>query len=277
MSDEELLPLLFKNLDELRYRVIRIFYVFGSVFIFLMIFRIQTLDLFGFKFPFIYPNVYRNMGSQFLALVESHVLPKGTEILVFRPTDGVAADLYLTMFMALVLSMPYTVYQISRFLNPALKKSERDMVKSLVIPASGLFAAGSFVGLWLIAPELFIIFNRFDLGLGASTTMGLMNFVSFLFIYVLTFGLAFELPVIMVAITRLGIVNSDYWRKNWRYAVVASLIFGMIFSPGVTGFTMIVMSVPMMILYFGGYYFARRIERRRMDQAKQENKELFSN
>ena len=151
------------------------------------------------------------------------------------------------------------------------------MIKSLVVPASALFVAGSFVGLWLVAPELFIIFNRFDLGLGAAPTIGIMNFVSFIFVYVLAFGFSFELPVIMVAITRLGIVNSEYWRRNWRYAVVASLIFGMIFSPGVTGFTMIVMSVPMMMLYFGGYYFARRIEKRRMDQAVQENKDLFSN
>ena len=276
MSDEELLPLLFKNLDELRYRVIRIFYVFGAVFIFLMIFRIQTLDLFGFKFPFIYPDVYRNVGSQFFEIVKNHVLPKGTGFLALSPTHGVAADLYLTMFMAIIISMPYTVYQISKFLNPALKKSERDMIKSLVIPASALFAAGSFVGLWLVAPELFIIFNRFDLGLGAAPTIGIMNFVSFIFVYVLAFGFSFELPVIMVAITRLGIVNSDYWRRNWRYAVVASLIFGMIFSPGVTGFTMIVMSVPMMVLYFGGFYFARRFERRRSEQNKQEN-DLLSN
>lgn len=91
--------------------------------------------------------------------------------------------------------------------------------------------------------------------------MGIVNFVNFLIIYVVAFGLSFEIPVIMVGMTKMRVVNSEFWKKNWRYAVLAALIFGMIFSPGVTGFTMVVMALPMIGLYFLGIYVSVRVER----------------
>ncbi len=182
-------------------------------------------------------------------------------MLVIKPTDGVMADFYSCMALSLIISMPYIAYQVMQFVSPALKNSEKELIRSIIVPASFLFAAGAFMGIYFVAPELFRIFQDFNVGLGASTTLSISSFVSFLFIYVIAFGLSFELPVIMTGLTRFGIVTYEQWAANWRYAVIGAFIFGMIFSPGVTGFTMIILAIPIIALYFLGLYASKRIEK----------------
>lgn len=266
MSNEEIIPTIFRYLDEIRARAVRALVPFGILFVIFVVFKLEFIPLFGYQIPILYPSPYQNIGAQFIHVIENHVLPPQTEILILKPTDGVVADLYSAMFLALFISMPAIVFQVAKFLGPALKPTEKIFLKSVTLPASGLFAAGALMGILWIAPELFFIFYQFDIGLGAQSTMDIMNFVSFFLLYVLTFGISFEVPVFMVGLTRAGLVTSDYWMSHWRYAVVAALVFGMIFSPGVIGFTMMVMAIPMVALYFGGVYFARRAERKKKQE-----------
>ena len=262
MTDEELIPLLFRHVSELRFRLIRILAVFGTLFIFFLIFAGTRVTFMGYTFPFLEFNVYHNIPAQLLTLLEAHILPKGTVLILVKPTDGVSANIYMALFLALIFAMPHIVYETAKFIGPALKKSEKALIRIITLPASGLFATGAFVGIWFVAPVLFSIFYQFNIGLGAESTMGLMNFVSFLLLYVATFGLSFEIPVFMYGLTRSGMIQADAWMKYWRYAVIFSLVYGLIFSPGVLGFTMILMAAPMIVLYFAGVYFSLRYERK---------------
>ncbi|GGM65884.1 Sec-independent protein translocase protein TatC [Thermogymnomonas acidicola] len=268
MSDDELLPKLFVYLSELRVRLIRILIAFGLLTTVFMFFRLSFMSLYGTPVPVILPTIYHNMGIQFLGLIEHHVLPKGTEIIILKPQDGVVADLDTSMFLAVVFSMPVIVREMGKFIGPALRKSEKQLIRMVTVPASLLFALGAFFGLWFVAPRLFIVFRSYDLGLGASPTISLTSFISFILIYIFAFGMSFEVPVIMVGLTRTGMVSSETWIGGWRYAVIASLVFGMVFSPGVTGFTMTIMAIPMIALYFAGAYVSRRVERKMMAESK---------
>ncbi|MEM0155175.1 MAG: Sec-independent protein translocase TatC [Thermoplasmataceae archaeon] len=275
MSDETFISSSLKHIEELRIRLIRILIPFGILFVFFIALRIRLYHLFGVTFPFFTVDPYRNIGAQFLVLLERHVLPSTTQLIVVKPTDAVVADLYVCLFLSLIFTMPVLVYEISAFVGPALKSSEKALARITLIPATVLFITGSFIGIWLVAPTLFNIFYQFDLGLGTAPTTSVMNFVSFLLIYVAAFGLSFEIPVFMVGLTKLGLVKYETWRKNWRYAIIGSLVFGMIFSPGVTGFTMVVIALPMILLYFGGMYVARRIERKNyIDQSQSASEDL---
>lgn len=266
MSDEEFFPLIFRNLEEIRERAIRVLILFAIFVTLFLVVRIQDVTLFGYTFPFLYPSIFHNISTQFMIIVENHLLPKGTTIFVLKPADGVLANLDISMFLALVFTMPLIVKEVGEFIGPALKRREKDALRTSVIPASVLFVAGSIIGLWVVAPPLFSIFSSYDVGLGAAETLSLMSFISFTFIYTVTFGISFEVPVFMVALTRAGMVSSRYWAEHWRHAIVGALIFGMIFSPGVIGFTMVVMAAPIIILYVGGVYFARRVEKKKAEE-----------
>lgn len=262
MNRDDIIPIVFRNLDELRHRVVRILVVFLFFFAFLLFFSIKDITLFGRTFPFITPDIYHNISAQILQAIEKWVLLPNTKLIIIKPADGLTADAYVSMFVSLILSMPVIVYEIGMFLGPALKKSEKLLLRTILVPASLLFLAGSLMGLLWIAPTLFRIFNNFDIGIGSQTTMSLMSFISFLIIYIISFGISFEVPVFMYGLTRAGMVMADTWAKNWRYAVIGSLFFGLIFSPGVTGFTEVLMALPMIGLYFSGIYFSKRYEKK---------------
>ncbi len=262
MINDEVIPIIFRNLDEIRHRVVRILAVFLIFFGIFILFSIRLFNFDGYSFYFVYPDLYHNLSAQLLTLIEKSVLAPGTVLLIVKPADGLTADAYIAMFLSLLFTMPYIIYHVSMFLGPALKKNEKVLLKSILVPASLLFVAGSMMGLLWIAPTMFRIFNSFDIGLGAETTMSLMNFVSFLVVYILTFGVSFEVPVFMYGLTRAGMVQASTWAKNWRYAIVGSLFFGLLFSPGVTGFTEVLMALPMIALYFGGIFFSKRYEKK---------------
>lgn len=275
MINDEVIPIVFRNLDEIRQRVVRVLIVFIIFFGFFILFSVRNITVFGHSFYFIYPDLYHNMSAQFLTVIEKHVLQPQTKLLIVKPADGLTADAYIAMFLALLFSMPYMIYHLGKFLGPALKKNEKVLLKTVLVPASLLFVSGSMFALLWVAPAMFNIFNGFDIGLGAETTMSLMNFVSFLVIYILTFGLSFEVPVFMYGLTRSGMVRAETWTKNWRYSIVGSLFFGLLFSPGVTGFTEVLMALPMIALYFGGMYFSVRYERKAREENSKTVSEMF--
>lgn len=261
MTEKSLLSSFFAHIDELRHRFFLILIPFFSFTVLFIVFRFNIYYTDGLAILYPYPDVYSNAAAQFIDILEHQILPSQMKIIVLRPADALVADFYAAMFLALIFTMPVIVDQIGKFIKPGLKKREQAAIGKITIPAALLFAAGSVIGVWLVAPELFVIFYQFDLGLGATPYLSLSSFVNFVLIYVASFGLAFELPVIMVSLTRIGLISSEFWAKNWRYAVVGALIFGMIFSPGAFGITMILMALPIIILYFGGIYFARKVER----------------
>ena len=137
---------------------------------------------------------------------------------MINSTDGVVADLYSCLFLTIICSSPWITYQLSKFIGPALKANEKAALRQVLIPAILLFIFGAFIGLYYVAPDVFTILYYYDSGLGAQPTMSITSFVSFFLIYVLTFGMAFETPIVMIGVTRAGLVPSDYWFKNWRYA-----------------------------------------------------------
>ncbi|MHB1439858.1 MAG: Sec-independent protein translocase TatC [Cuniculiplasma sp.] len=261
------LKVITSNIDELRFRTIRIvvpILVFFSIFLlFDLRFYRAIVGSYSLTIPYFYPDPYENMGAQFLKLIIDHVITEPFKLLAIKPTDGVVADFYSCLFLAIIFTSPNISYQTGKFIGPALKASEKKIIRTTLLPALVLFLAGSLIGIYFVAPLMFRILYEFDLGVGAQPTMSITSFVSFFFIYVLSFGISFETPVIMVGLTYLAIVPASYWRKNWRYAIVAALIFGVIFSPGVTGFTMMLLAIPIIILYFVGVYASARMEKRK--------------
>ena len=87
---------------------------------------------------------------------------------------------------------------------------------------------------------------------GLITFLNIMDFITFVLQYLLAFGISFELPLIMYAISMSGIVGNDFWRKNIRYAILAIIIFGAIVTPDGSGVTMWFIAAPMMALYLVG-------------------------
>ena len=256
-------------LGEVRHRLVRIALVLGPLFGFLLFFELKPISLpipgLGFSIPFAYPwpNPFYNISAQvFLAMV-AWMLPPGVRLLNVGVGDSIFAQMEIGLLLTLILGMPWIVHEVGAFLVPALRRNERALLRQIGIPATALFALGTGIGVFFLTPFTFRLLFLYVAAMQLEPVLGVQDFVTFALVYSLAFGVVFELPVFVYALTRLGVVKAAAWRKHWRGAVLGALIFGMIVTPDNSGITMLLIATPMIGLYLGGAYFASRWETRR--------------
>jgi len=254
-------------LAEVRLRLVRILLVLGPLFGFLLFFELEpvSIPVFGFSIPFAvpWPNPFYNITAQVFRAMVAWMLPPGVLLLNVGVGDSIVVQMEIGLLLTVNLGMPWIVHEAGAFLVPALRRNERALLRQIGIPATALFALGTGLGIFFLTPFTFRLLFRYVSAMGLAPVLGVQDFVTFALVYSLAFGVVFELPVFVYALTRLGVVKAAAWRKHWRGAVLGSLIFGMIVTPDNSGITMLMIAAPMVGLYLGGAYFASRWESRR--------------
>ncbi len=252
-------------LAEVRHRLVRIGVVLAGIFGFLLLFELVPfrLELLGTSVPFAYPwpSPFYNVTAQVFRAMVRWMLPADVTLLNVGVGDSIVVQMEIGALLAVILGMPWIVHEVGAFLVPALRRNERALLRQIGIPATVLFAVGTAIGLLVLTPFTFRLLFLYVSAMGLAPVLGVESFVAFALLYSLAFGIVFELPVFIYALTRLGVVRASAWRKHWRGAVIGALVFGMIVTPDNSGITMLLIALPMMGLYFGGAYFAGRWER----------------
>jgi sec-independent protein translocase protein TatC len=252
-------------LGEARRRLVRIALVLGPLFGATLIFELKpvSVPLFGVAIPFAipWPSPFYNLTAQVFRAMVAWMLPTGVQLLNVGVGDSIVVQMEIGLLLTAIFGMPWVVHELGAFLVPALRRNERLLLRQIGIPATVLFALGTAVGIFFLTPFTFRLLFRYVAAMGLAPVLGVQDFVTFALLYSLAFGVVFELPVFVYALTRLGVVRAASWRKHWRAAVLGSLVFGMIITPDNSGITMLLIAAPMIALYFGGTYFASRWER----------------
>jgi sec-independent protein translocase protein TatC len=258
---------IFSVVSELRRRIFRIGLVLGPLLGFLVTFQLRfaNLRLFGRTVLVVYPypNLFYNITAQVFRRLVAYMLPSGVTLLNVGVGDSIVAQFEIAVLLTLIVGMPWIVHEVGAFLVPALRRNERELLRRIGIPASVLFAIGFTLGLLFLTPLTFRFLFAYVSAMGLAPVLGVQAFVTFTLLYSLAFGIVFELPVFIYTLTRLGLVPAHSWGQHWRAAVVGSLFFGMVVTPDNSGVTMLLIALPMLGLYLGGAFFARRWEKRR--------------
>ena len=256
-------------LAEARLRLVRIAYVLAPIFAFLISFQLRPITV---RLPYLgtalpvaypYPNLFDNVTAQVFRALVAWTLPPDVTLLNVGVGDSVMVQIEIALLLTLILGMPWIVHEVGAFLVPALRRDERRLLRQIGIPATGLFVVGTAIGVFFLTPFTFQLLFRYVAAMGLAPVLGVQQFVTFALLYSLAFGVVFELPVFVYALTRLGVVPAAAWRKHWRGAVIGCLVFGTLVTPDNSPITMTLIAVPMMGLYFSGAAFATRWERRR--------------
>ncbi len=253
--------------SEARRRLVRVGVVLAAIFGFLILFELVPIRLaiFGVAVPLAYPwpSPFYNVTAQVFRAMTVWMLPPNVSLLNVGVADSIVAQMEIGFLLTLIVGMPWIVHEAGAFLVPALRQNERGLLRQVGIPASILFAIGTALGLFLLTPFTFRLLFYYVAAMNLAPVLGVQSFVTFALLYSLAFGVVFELPVFLYALTRLGVVRAAAWRKHWRGAVIGALVFGMVVTPDNSGITMLLIALPMFGLYLGGAYFAVRWERRR--------------
>ena len=251
-----------EHLEEIRVRVLRIVIVLAAVTVFLLTFHAEPFEILGVTLYYPIPEPLNNIAAQITNHLRMDLVPEDVQLIQTAPGQAFFAQVYIAALVGLVVTMPLIIRESVGFLRPALKENEINISKSISIPALGLFITGAIFSYTLVIPYILEFLYRYGDSAGLVTFLNVIDFVTFVLQFLLAFGLSFQLPLIMFAITASGAVDAKFWRNNIRYAIIVLVIFGAIITPDGSGVTMWFIAGPMIGLYLVGMALIERRERK---------------
>ncbi len=176
-----------------------------------------------------------------------------------------------TSFIAgFILAFPYIIWELWRFVKPALKDQETKGIKTLIFWISMLFFTGVAFGYFLLAPVSVVFLGSYQISAEVSNQISLTSYLSTLSLLTLASGLIFELPVLLYFLAKIGIVNSKFLADNRRYAIVINLFLSALITPSDVA-SMILLAIPMLLLYEMGIFVVKRVEKKQALALKNED------
>lgn len=179
-------------------------------------------------------------------------------------TGGFSIALQIVFWCGLLLSAPFILIVIGRFVFPGLKWRERKAISIALIFAMILFVLGVALGYLIVLPVALRVMLGLHQWMGIQAWWTVTSYVAFAVQLLIAFGLAFELPMVLMVLGYLGIVSSTMLRKKRPYAIVVLLILAMVLTPGPDIFSQIILAVPLMLLYELCILAIRLFERKRL-------------
>ena len=183
--------------------------------------------------------------------------PFQNQLAFYGPTEALFASIKVSLLAAVILSLPVIFYQCWKFIEPALLPKEQRWAIPLFCVAGGLFALGLVFCNLVILPLVIDLFVSFGLDRDITPQLGVGTYIDFNVKFLLIFGCAFELPLVMTLLAMIGAVPAQTFARFRKHAILVCLIVSAIVTPDATLFTMLLMAVPLMVLYEIGIVGAR--------------------
>ena len=187
------------------------------------------------------------------------VLPPGANMVATEVASPFLTPIKLTLAVALVLTIPFLLYQLWAFVAPGLYRHERRLVLPLLISSTVLFYSGMAFAYFVVFPMAFGFFVH-ALPPGVTMMTDIRQYLDFVFSMFFAFGIAFEVPVAVVLLARMGVINPDTLAQKRPYMILVAFIVAAVLTPPDV-FSQFFLAVPMIILYEIGVFFARRMKR----------------
>jgi sec-independent protein translocase protein TatC len=219
---------------------------------------------FALRFYYPYPNPFENIAVQLTLLLKNTLLPPEVKFIQTAPGQAFFAQIHISLLLSIICSIPIIAREVFAFIYPALSTRTTTAIYKITLPILLLFIMGIVFSYLLVIPFTLSFLYKYGESLGAETFVTVSDFMTFVLQFMLGFGLAFQLPVIMYGFSLTGLVDSTFWSKNLRYAIVIIAIFGALITPDGSGITMWFVSIPMIVLYVLGIMIIRRAERHRI-------------
>lgn len=182
-------------------------------------------------------------------------------------TDSIVISFHLAFYAGIVLCFPLLLYFLAEFVLPALTAVEKQFLFPAIFLSFGLFLLGVLVCYFWLLPKTILFFFRDTESLGWTPAWTVQQYYSFVTRFVIGFGLAFELPVVVLALVRFGFITYKFMTRTRPYAIVLIFVLATIIAPTPDLLTLIAMGSPMCLLYESCIWIAWAMERRSASRA----------
>lgn len=247
---------LFEHLAELRMRIIRagLAIMLGTIVV--IAFYNQVMD--WLTQPYV--NLCVDRGPEFCGL-DADADPRSVSLVILDPIEGFATRLKVSFYGGIVLALPVVLWQLWKFIVPALHKNERRYAVGFVLSTVLLFAGGGFVAYLTLekALEFLISWSGDDV----NPTFQVQAYVRLVTLMIAAFGVGFTIPVLLVFLQLLGVVRAGTLLSVWRYAVVGIVALAAVITPSGDPISLAMLAGPMTVLYFVAILVGWLIQRAR--------------
>jgi sec-independent protein translocase protein TatC len=187
-------------------------------------------------------------------------LPEGSDVIQTRVLEGLGVRIRLALFIGLALAMPVILYELWAFVTPGLTRRERRVVWPLLLVAVLFFALGLLLGYLVIPNALEFLL---DLAIpGVPPLLDLGEYVGFVTTLMIAFGLAFQFPIVLLLLNRVGILSYAFLAARRRVVVVIIVLVAIVITPGGDPISSGILSIVMYGLFEGALQVMRVARRR---------------
>lgn len=185
--------------------------------------------------------------------------PRHCRFYVSSPLDPLSLRVRLAFLGGAVLAAPVFIFEMWRFVAPGLHRRERRYVLPFTLASSIFFLLGC-ASAYMIFPHAI----RWLIGVGGSqlhTIISPTSYLSIITLLMILFGLAYEFPIVLVALQLVGLVTSKSLLSHWRWAVISIVVFAGVLTPSSDPFSMLALAIPLVVFYFGAIGLGRVLGR----------------
>jgi sec-independent protein translocase protein TatC len=169
-----------------------------------------------------------------------------------------------SLMIGIVLGFPYLLFEIWRFVKPALHEKERKSASGFTFYATVLFLIGILFGYYVIAPLSVSFLAQYSVSDVINNQITIDSYLSTVATLTIGSGIIFELPIIIFILSKLGVMTPKFMRSSRRYATVVILIIAAVVTPTPDLLTMLTVSFPLFLLYEVSIYISARVERKKL-------------
>ncbi len=164
------------------------------------------------------------------------------------PLEGFSTRLSICTYGGIILALPVIMWQIWRFVVPALHAKEKKYAIPFILSTVGLFLLGGLVAYWTLTPALDFLISW--AGDDVQANFQVSKYVSLFGLMVAAFGIAFEFPVLLVFLQLVGVLTPQTLFRQWRYAIVIVFALAAVITPSGDPYSMLALAAPMTLFYF---------------------------
>ena len=223
------------------------------------------LAIAGFLVAFILAVIFGKLIISFIEGPYVFAMGQDARLQSLAPADGFTTYMEIAMIAAVVVSSPWIFYQLWMFVASGLYPHEKRYVYFAVPLSAGLFITGALFFIFIIAPttlKMLILFNKKVLGVASNFTF--KDYVSFINIMMLVFGITFQTPVAIFFLNKTGLISIEAFQKSRRFVMLGVVVLAAVATPGSDMFSLFALAIPMYLLFELGIllsYFANRRKR----------------
>jgi sec-independent protein translocase protein TatC len=206
--------------------------------------------------------------GDFFGYQSNGLMSKDLQLINFDLSGQFMVDVWTAIIGGFIIAFPYVMYQFWSFIKPALYENERKYASGAVAIMSGLFFMGVLFGYYLIVPFSLDWLAGYSIGTEVENQINILSYISSVTSIVIAGGVAFELPVLVYFLSKIGVLTPKFLRKYRRHSYVILLIIAAIITPPDVLSQMIV-SIPLIILFEVSIFISSRVEKarkKRMDE-----------